>query len=200
LTPCSTMSFWTLVIVLVLEAASPADACTHHDQCSDIFEDCCEGWMTCNAGYYPVETGTCAWGTLTQYKCCSNEDVLDDVEDAIGGLVGIIVGGSVGGGLACCACCALAYFLSNKNKKKQRAHTEANSSAPPQPAVQMGAVGMAAAPMQGQQPQVATAVAVPMSTCVGHINIAVPPTGNKFDPTTGAPLPKFDPQTGKQNW
>ena len=24
--------------------------------------------------------------------------------------------------------------------------------------------------------------------------------GNKFDPMTGAPLPKFDPNTGQQNW
>ena len=24
--------------------------------------------------------------------------------------------------------------------------------------------------------------------------------GSKFDPETGAPLPKFDPATGKQNW
>ena len=69
-------------------------------------------------------------------------------------------------------------------------------------------VGMAVAPMQGQQPQMAMAVpmqgqqpqmamAVPMST--GQINVAVPLTG-KFDPQTGAPLPKFDPQTGRQNW
>ena len=139
------MSFWTLVIVLVLEAASPANGCAHHrDQCSDIFEDCCEGWMACNEGYFPVETGTCAWGTLTEYKCCSNEDVIEDIEGAIGGLIGIIVGASVGGGIACCACCALAYCLSNKNKKKrqeqERLRAQANSSAPPQPAVQMGAV------------------------------------------------------------
>jgi len=24
--------------------------------------------------------------------------------------------------------------------------------------------------------------------------------GNRFDPMTGQPLPKFDPNTGKQNW
>ena len=27
-----------------------------------------------------------------------------------------------------------------------------------------------------------------------------PPFGAKFDPVTSQPIPKFDPQTGKQNW
>ena len=26
------------------------------------------------------------------------------------------------------------------------------------------------------------------------------PRGAKFDPNTGQPIPKFDPETGKQNW
>ena len=26
------------------------------------------------------------------------------------------------------------------------------------------------------------------------------PTGARFDPNTGRPIPKFDPQTGVQNW
>ena len=31
------------------------------------------------------------------------------------------------------------------------------------------------------------------------MSLPIPP-GSKFDPNTGAPIPKFDPQTGKQNW
>ena len=30
--------------------------------------------------------------------------------------------------------------------------------------------------------------------------LAATPAGSKFDPNTGAPIPKFDPHTGKQNW
>ena len=29
---------------------------------------------------------------------------------------------------------------------------------------------------------------------------AVEPQGNKFDPQTGQPIPKFDPYSGQQNW
>merc|ERR1719454_273068 len=105
--------FWTPVLVLVLAAASPANGCTHHpDQCNDLAEDCCEAWMTCRVGYFPVETGSCAWGLATEYKCCSEEE-------AVGSLIGIIVGASVGGGICCCICCAIVYFVSKNNEKKR---------------------------------------------------------------------------------
>ena len=33
-----------------------------------------------------------------------------------------------------------------------------------------------------------------------HSTMSGKPTGPRFDSSTGQPIPKFDPTTGKQNW
>ena len=56
------------------------------------------------------------------------------------------------------------------------------------------------------QPTVAAGQPVTASVATSQIEmnvqpaLAATPAGSKFDPNTGAPIPKFDPYTGKQNW
>ena len=59
---------------------------------------------------------------------------------------------------------------------------------------------------QFAQPQFAQAQMVQSQVVQPQIMATSPPQappqirGSRFDPETGAPLPKFDPATGKQNW
>jgi hypothetical protein len=53
------------------------------------------------------------------------------------------------------------------------------------------------APMQAAPAMVGCMSAYGQPMPMAH---QAPPTGAKFDPMTGQPIPKFDPMTGVQNW
>ena len=119
-------------------------------------------------------------------------------------------------------------YIKCNNVTKEKSTAQATRGAPPtSPAAMVSAssMGMAGAPqVQMQQmvmpmpvaqtavpvqPFMASAVPVPVGQPTNFdpmtgqpiaTPVAAAPWGSKFDPMTGQPLPKFDPQTGQQNW
>ena len=92
----------------------------------------------------------------------------------------------------------IVIVLSRKAKPVAPPPAQPNMMPQPQSQIEMGAVGasssssaMNAAVIGVAQPAVASTSGSSSS------NLAFAP---RFDVNTGQPIPKFDPETGKQNW
>lgn len=116
--------------------------------------------------------------------------------------IALIAGLAAGGGALLIGIIVGVYCIC-ANQNQSAAHARS-----PKPMVQSSATAMpAAVPMQDSglvmgAPMGPAVQMMPASPPVVVPMAAAAPVGggNKFDPQTGAPLPKFDAQTGKQNW
>ena len=100
-----------------------------------------------------------------------------DVGSARGAAPVIYIGIASGvAGCLLCLCIAVAIERSRRKRLQPRTGTVASVTTASSMAVAVDLVTQA--PPKGQQT----------------------PTGARFDPNTGRPIPKFDPQTGVQNW
>ena len=72
-----------------------------------------------------------------------------------------------------------------------------NTMAQPQSQIEMGAVGGNAAVIGVAQPAAVASTSGASTSGSSSSNLAFAP---RFDVNTGQPIPKFDPETGKQNW
>ena len=155
------------------------------------YRDLCKSNGETGYYYYNPNDNTCGFlGAAREYHCCSETA-------AAGALIGIIAG-SVVGIVACgiCCCCFLCWhqsiILFGPGKTFTGRKNPARGASQELTPVQQG---LPYAPQQIQQ-----AVAVPQPMAMQEqVNVNIP-AGGRFDPNTGAPRPKFDPQTGNQNW
>ena len=131
---------------------------------------------------FPAELGVrsgASPGTVTGLACPSPAAETDDN-------TGLIIGAAAGAGGAVLILLIIVIICLSMKKR---------APSPPPPPVQ---------PMVPQQQQVV--VPVQEAVLVQGAPQFDPQTGQplqraqKFDPNTGQPLPKFDPDTGKQNW
>lgn len=150
------------------------DGQCYGDDCCITFHDY-DGDARCEDDDYEVivkeEGYTWPVGPWTAYGCCKEEAPW-----------GAIIGGSVGGLVLIAIIVAVSCYCYKNN---------AHAAAPPRPESQ--GLQMPGQPIAGQPTWPAQAYVQP---------IAQPqlPFGTKFNTETGETIPKFDPETGKQNW
>ena len=111
----------------------------------------------------------------------------------------IIAVGAGAGGVVVLLLVLLAIVLSRKAKPVVPPPAQPNTMPQPQSQIEMGAVGASSSSgaMNAAVIGVAQPAAVASTSGSSSSNLAFAP---RFDANTGQPIPKFDPETGKQNW
>ena len=116
----------------------------------------------------------------------------------------IIAVGAGAGGVVVLLLVLLAIVLSRKAKPAVPPPAQPNMMPQPQSQIEMGAVGassssgaMNAAVIGVAQPAAVASTSGASTSGSSSSNLAFAP---RFDVNTGRPIPKFDPETGKQNW
>ena len=191
------------------------------DMCQECLSyfPCVAGYLAnmyepaCQPGNFPAHCLQCVpWVGCTQNSVSSMAWAQPPPQEG-GSMMPVIIGGAAG------AVFVLVLVIVAYMKLNNRTPKTAPKPPPSRPTASAMQPGIPTVPMQQgspppvplvqpqfAQPQFAQAQMVQSQVVQPQIMATSPPQappqtrGSRFDPETGAPLPKFDPATGKQNW